>query len=130
MTRLPRLRSWRAGFTLTELTCVVVLLGLLVGLSVSLVKDAVPNGLDRNAVALANAVNAAKKSYELRVSTASGTWAAAASDNARFLLIRDRIPYAESLTLAEFSPAGYSLGLGASLDSRVTVTGPHGSIAY
>ncbi len=120
----------RRAFTLTEVTCVVVLLGLLAGLSIALVRDAVPTGLDRNAVALANALNAAKKNYELRVSNASSNWTAASDDSARFLLIRDRVPYAESQTLSQFVPVGYTLGLGTSLDTRVAVSGPGGSITY
>jgi prepilin-type N-terminal cleavage/methylation domain-containing protein len=118
------------AFTLVELLCVTVLLGIFGAITVSFVKDGVATGRDRNAVSLANSINSAKKSYELRVSTAATTWAAAADDNASWLLIRDRVSYAESLTLSQFTPPGYTFSLGTSLSTRVTITGPAGPVPY
>ena len=118
------------AFTLVELLCVTVLLGIFGAITVSYVKDSVATGRDRNAVSLANSINSAKKSYELRVSTAATSWSSAADDSARWLLIRDRVSYAESQTLSQFTPTGYSFGLGSSLSTRVTISGPSGSISY
>ena len=118
------------GFTLVELLTVSVLIALFSLAVFSQVRDAVPLGRDRNAVSLAGAVNAAKKSYELRVSSASANWTAAADDDARWLLIRDRVAYAENLTLGQFVPSGYTFTLGGSLSTRVTVTGPSGAVSY
>lgn len=131
MTHIPKPFSERLrGFTLVEIICVTVLLGIFGAITASFVKDGVATGRDRNAVSLANSINSAKKSYELRVSIASTSWSGAADDSARWLLIRDRVSYAESQTLTQFTPAGYSFGLGSSLSSRVTITGPSGSISY
>lgn len=122
--------SSRRAYTLVEVICVVVLMGVLAGVTSTFLKDAVPQGRNNNAIALANSVNAAKKAYELRVSNASTLWSGAADDSARFLLIRDRIPFAETLTLAQFVPSGYTFSLGSSLATRVTIVGPTGAVAY
>ena len=109
---------------------VSVLLSIFTAVAVSTIKDAVPFARDRNAVSLANAVNSAKKSYQLRVSTAATNWSNAADDTARWLLIRDRVDYAETLTFAQFVPSGYSFALGSSLTTKVTITGPSGAVTY
>ena len=128
--RFSQIWSSIRAFTLVEMLCVTVLLGIFGAVTVAFVKDSVATGRDRNAVSLANSINSAKKSYELRVSTAATSWSGAADDNARWLLIRDRVAYAESLTLTQFTPAGYSFGLGSSLSTRVSISGPSGTISY
>ena len=120
----------RRGFTLVEVICVIVLMAILSGLTYTYFRDAIPVAQDKQAISAANTINGAKKAYELRVSTAAATWAAASSDADRFLLIRDRISFAESMTLAQFTPSGYTFNLGSTITARVTITGPSGAVTY
>jgi prepilin-type N-terminal cleavage/methylation domain-containing protein len=125
----PTFRA-RRGFTLVEIICVVLLMAIVTGIGLFMLKGTIPAGQDRNAIALANSINAAQQAYEMRVSTALTNWTGAASDNARFQLINPYIPFASGQTLAAFTPAGYTFVFGANLDTKVSVTGPSGALSY
>lgn len=118
------------AFTLVEVICVIVIMGILSGITYTYFRDAIPIAQDRQAISAANTINGAKKAYELRVSTAASSWASAANDSARFLLIRDRIAFAEAMTLTQFTPTGYTFNLGTTITARVTITGSSGAISY
>lgn len=123
-------RDRRRGYTLVELMTSVIILAILTGVSLVFFRDAVPVAQDRQAIAAANTINGAKKAYEMRVSTAASNWTSAANAEARFALIRSRIAFSETLTLAQFTPTGYTFNLGTSISDRVTITGPSGAVSY
>ena len=119
------------GFSAVEVIVCVVLIGILGALAIAYMPDAVSGARDKAAVAAAQGINAAQQSYLLRVSGAQTAWTGAANDAARFLLIRQYIPYASAQTEAQYIPAGYTFVLGASLNTRVSITnGPNGAVTY
>jgi prepilin-type N-terminal cleavage/methylation domain-containing protein len=126
MTPLTKKLSCK-GFTLIETICVVVVMGILSSVTYSYYKDAISAAQDKQAIAAAQSINGAKKAYELRVSSASTTWDSKVDDNNRFLLIRDRISFAESQTLADFIPSGYRFELGTTLKEKTIIYGLKGN---
>jgi len=119
------------GQSLPELLITIVVIGILATVTTSYFDDAIPAAEQRRAISAANSINAAKITYSMRVSNAASLWSSASNDAARFLLIRDRIPYASSDTLSSFTPTGFTLTLGSSIDSKVSVTTSGGAaISY
>ncbi len=106
-----------------------VILGVVAGLASPAINGLRQAGIDQQAIGIAQALNQAQQTYTLRVATAATDWAAAADSAAKYSLISAYVPYAAN-TLAEYAPAGYTLTLGATLNTRVAITGPNGTVPY
>jgi prepilin-type N-terminal cleavage/methylation domain-containing protein len=131
-TTLPSfVRRATRGYNLLEIIVTVTLIGILTAITYSYCPNLISTGQDKNAIASAQAINTAQQAYSMRVSNALTNWTAAANDAARFQLIVGYIPYASGQTLAQFTPSGYTLTFNAaSLNSKVSITGPSGAITY
>jgi hypothetical protein len=113
----------QAGLTIVEAVGMTVILGLMAGLSYPAINGLRQSGLDQQAVSIAQTVNQAQQTFELRVPTAAAQWAAAPDSPSKYALIWQYVPYATS-TLSSYEPAGYTFALGATLDTKVVITGP------
>ena len=86
-------------------------------------------GLDQSAIGVAQAINQAQQTYNLRVTNAAANWAGAPDSETKYELISLYVPFAAS-TLAAYEPAGYNLTLGSSLNIKVVIDGPNGTVTY
>jgi len=107
-----------------------VILGLMSGLSYPAITGLRQAGLDQQAVGIAQALNQAQQTYNLRVANAESTWEAAPDSPSKYQLIAQYVPYAAD-TLADYEPSGYAITLGTTLNTKVAITGAGGAtIAY
>jgi type II secretory pathway pseudopilin PulG len=113
----------QAGLTIVEAVGMTVILGIMAGLSYPAISGMRQAGLDQQAIGIAQTLNQAQQTYNLRVANAETTWEAAPTSAAKYLLIWQYVPYATT-TFAAYEPAGYTLTLGASLSTKVTISGP------
>jgi type II secretory pathway pseudopilin PulG len=118
-----------AGLTTVEAVCMTVILGLMSGLSYPAITGLRQAGLDQQAIGVAQALNQAQQTYNLRVANAESTWEAAPDSSTKYQLISQYVPYATDM-LSEYEPTGYTIALGATLNTKVSLTGPSGAIAY
>ena len=106
---------------------------LLVGIMASLASPAISGlhqaGMDQQAIGIAQALNQAQQTYQLRVANAASNWSNAADSASKYLLISTYVPYAAD-TLADYTPTGYTITLGATLGTKVSLTGPNGALPY
>jgi type II secretory pathway pseudopilin PulG len=107
----------------------VVLVGVMASLASPAISGMRQAGQDQQAISIAQALNQAQQTYQLRVANAVGNWSTAGTSEAKYQLISGYVPYASD-TLADYSPAGYSFTLGATLSTKVVVTGPNGTVPY
>jgi len=115
--------------TLVEGIGMTVLVGILASLSYPAINGLRGAGLDQQAIGIAQALNQAQQTYQLRVANAASSWSGAPDSNSKYLLISGYVPYAAD-TLPDYSPAGYTFTLGSTLGTRVAVTGPNGNLSY
>lgn len=119
-----------AGFTTVEAVGMTVILGLMAGLCYPAITGLRQAGMDQQAIGIAQTLNQAQQTYNLRVSSAETNWESAPDSPTKYQLISQYVPYAAA-TLSDYTPSGYSITLGATLNSKVVVTGPSGStISY
>jgi len=106
---------------------------LLVGIMASLASPAITGlrqaGMDQQTIGVAQSLNQAQQTYQLRVANAATNWSNAADSNAKYQLISGYVPYAAD-TLADYTPTGYALSLGSTLGTKVSITGPNGALPY
>jgi len=126
--RLPK-GSRRAGMTLVEGIGMVVLVGIMAGLGFPAITGLRQAGQDQQAIGIAQALNQAQQTYQLRVANAATNWAGVSDSPSKYLLISGYVPYAAD-TLADYEPSGYTLTLGSTLSTKVTITGPSGPVSY
>jgi type II secretory pathway pseudopilin PulG len=117
------------GLTTVEAVCMTVILGLMSGLAYPAITGLRQAGLDQQAIGIAQALNQAQQTYNLRVANAESTWEAAPDSPSKYQLISQYVPYAAD-TLTDYEPTGYTIALGSTLNTKVTVTGPTGPISY
>jgi type II secretory pathway pseudopilin PulG len=115
-----------SGMTLVEGIGMIVLVGLMAGLAFPAITGLRQAGLDQQAIGIAQALNQAQQTYQLRVANAASNWAGATDSESKYLLIEGYVPYAAD-SLADYAPSGYTLTLGSTLGTKVVVTGPGGS---
>jgi len=118
-----------AGLTTVEAVCMTVILGLMSGLSYPAITGLRQAGLDQQAIGVAQALNQAQQTYNLRVANAESTWEAAPDSPTKYQLISQYVPYATDM-LSEYEPTGYTMTLGSTLNTKVGVTGPSGTLSY
>jgi len=115
--------------TLVEAIGMTVLVGIMASLAFPAINGLRQAGLDQQAVGIAQSLNQAQQTYQLRVANAASNWSGAADSSSKYLLISSYVPYAAD-TLADYSPAGYTFTLGSSLNTKVAITGPNGAVSY
>jgi type II secretory pathway pseudopilin PulG len=115
--------------TLVEGIGMTLLVGILSGLAYPAISGLRQAGQDQQAIGIAQALNQAQQTYQLRVANAATNWANAGDSNDQYLLISGYVPYAAA-TLSAYEPAGYTFTLGSTLSSKVVITGPNGNLAY
>jgi len=108
---------------------VIVLIGILAVLAGMAVFGLYGAGQDKQAIAAAQSINQAEQIYLVRVSGAATAWSNASGDSAKFALISAYLPGTPS-SLTAYEPSGYTFSFGSILNSQVTITGPHGAVAY
>lgn len=130
-SRPPGVRraGWRgrfAGLTTVEAIGVTIIIGLLAGLAYPAIYGLRQSGMDQQAIGVAQAINQAQQTYNLRVSSAEQNWEAAPDSPSKYQLISSYIPFAAA-TLSAYTPSGYTMTLGATLSTKVAITGPTGT---
>lgn len=106
-----------------------ILVGIMAALAFPAIGGLRQAGLDQQAVSIAQALNQAQQTYQLRVANAASNWSSAADSDAKYQLLAPYVPYAAD-TLEDYSPPSYSFQLGASLGTKVVITGPDGTVSY
>jgi type II secretory pathway pseudopilin PulG len=127
--RQPARAKRQAGLTIVEMVGMTVMLGLLAGLAYPAIGGLRSGGLDQQAVGIAQAINQAQQTYNLRVSNAAANWTAAPDSESKYELISLYVPFAAA-SLAAYEPAGYTLTLGSALNVKVAIDGPNGTVSY
>jgi type II secretory pathway pseudopilin PulG len=126
---LARKRARQCGLTIVEGIGMIVLVGIMAGMAVPAIGGLKQAGQDQQAIGIAQALNQAQQTYQLRVANAVASWSAATGQESKYALISAYVPYAAD-TLADYSPTGYSFQLGSTLGSKVTISGPNGPVSY
>ena len=124
----------RAAFSLVEVLAAITIIGIITFLAVPNIVRVKQDSEDNLARARAEAINMAIAAYVQAVGTnaAQSGWSAAGSDSARYLLVRQYIAFSEA-TLTLYTPGGYTNTLPSTispLTTKVTVSGPSGTISY
>jgi type II secretory pathway pseudopilin PulG len=115
--------------TIVEMVGMTVILGILAGLACPAISGLRQAGLEQQAIGVAQALNQAQQTYNLRVSDAATNWSGAADSEAKYELIARYVPYAAP-TLSAYEPSGYNMSLGATLNTKVVIDGPQGTVSY
>jgi type II secretory pathway pseudopilin PulG len=115
--------------TLVEGIGMTVLVGIMSTLAFPAISGLRSAGQDQQAIGVAQALNQAQQTYQLRVANSTTNWAGAASSDAKYQLISPYVPYAAD-TLEDYEPSGYTLALGNNLSTKVVITGPNGTVSY
>ncbi len=103
-----------------------IILGLMAGLAYPAIYGLRQSGMDQQAIGVAQTLNQAQQTYGLRVSNAEANWEAAPDSGSKYQLISQYVPFATA-SLSDYQPAGYTMTLGATLDSKVVVLNPQGT---
>jgi len=119
----------QSGLTLVEGIGMIVLVGIMAGLATPAISGLSQAGQDQQAISIAQALNQAQQTYQLRVANSVSNWSNASSSESKYELISGYVPYAAD-TLADYSPSGYSFTLGATLSTKVVIAGPNGTVPY
>ena len=126
--RVPR-GARQSGLTLVEGIGMIVLVGVMASLATPAITGLRQAGQDQQAISIAQALNQAQQTYQLRVANAVGNWSNAGSSELKYELISVYVPFAAP-TLANYAPVGYSFTLGATLSTKVLITGANGAVPY
>jgi prepilin-type N-terminal cleavage/methylation domain-containing protein len=115
------------GFSIAEALIAVVLMGILASIGYPILNGIIESGERKVVIARAEAMWAGQQTYLKRVANASSNWSAAATSEAKFILIRDFTPGASGLSLSAWEKYDYDYTLGANLNTRPTITDPDGA---
>jgi len=136
--RLPR-RSGRllrqgagrqSGLTTVEAVGMTIILGLMAGLAYPAIYGLRQSGMDQQAIGVAQTLNQAQQTYTLRVSNAEANWEAAPDSPTKYQLVSSYVPFSTA-NLSDYVPAGYTMTLGATLNTKVVITNSLGTaISY
>ena len=132
-TNRPSARPCGA-FSLVEVLAAITIIGIITFLAVPNIVRVKQDSEDNLARARAEAINMAIAAYVQAAGTnsAQSNWSAAGNDSARYLLVRQYIAFSET-NLSLYTPSGYTNSLPSTispLTTKVTVTGPSGTISY
>lgn len=120
-------RSW--AFTLIEGLMTIAILGIITTLAFPKIHGVLDAGHDKQAVAKAHVLNAAKQSFKMRSNTALQEYASAGNDVAKYNLVHTYIPLSAA-NLKDFLPKGYALEMGDSLDVPIGLKKGSKTISY
>jgi type II secretory pathway pseudopilin PulG len=107
----------------------IVLVGIMGSMAVPAISGLRQAGRDQQAIGIAQSLNQAQQTYQLRVANAIANWSNAPDSGSKYQLISGYVPFAVD-TLADYSPSGYSFTLGATLSTKIVITGPNGTVPY
>lgn len=132
-TSSPKSYSFIRGFSLVEMMACVSIIGIIAFMAIPSVTRMRGDSERNLAIARAESLNLAQASYiQVRGRTqAALDWTAAATSDARYLLLRPYLSFAES-TLSLYMPSGYSVTFPSSITSmtKVVLSSPTGTIYY
>jgi prepilin-type N-terminal cleavage/methylation domain-containing protein len=121
------------AFSLVEVLAAITIIGVITFLAIPNIVQIKQDGEDNLARSRADSLNVAISSFIQANgrATAQTQWAAATTDAARFALISPYLGFAET-NFSRYMPNGYSAAFPSSISppTKVTVTGPAGSLAY
>lgn len=123
------------GFSLVEMMACVSIIGIIAFLAIPSVTRMRSDSERNLAISRAEALNLAQASFiQMRGRTQAGLdWSAAASSNAKYVLLQPYLSFSES-TLTAYMPQGYSITFPPSITTmtKASLTGPPGvtPIAY
>lgn len=115
-----------AGLSIVEAVGMVILAGVLAGMAYPAISGLRQSGLNQQAIGIAQAINQAQQTYNLRVASAETNWEAASGSAAKYQLIWQYIPYASS-SISGYTPSGFTLTLGSTLNTKVTIADTGGN---
>lgn len=128
-----RASSKRRGFSLVEMMACVSIIGIVAFLAIPSVTRMRADSERNLAISRAEALNLAQATLiQVRGRTQAGLdWAGAASNEAKYNLLRPYLSYAEN-TLSLYMPSGYTVTFPASITTmqKSVLTGPSGVIPY
>jgi hypothetical protein len=104
----------------------IVILGIMAGLSYPAINGLRQSGLDQQAIGIAQTLNQAQQTFNLRVASAETNWEAVSDSPSKYQLISQYVPFATA-NLSNYEPSGYTLTLGLTLATKVAITGPNGT---
>jgi type II secretory pathway pseudopilin PulG len=121
------------AFSLVEVLAAVALIGIITFLALPNIVRIKQDGEESLAIARAEAINLSMASYIQAHGQdgAASDWSTATTADARYAKLAPYLAFAPS-TLAAYMPGGYSVTLPTTLLplSKVTLTGPSGTISY
>ena len=113
----------RRGWTLADALLTAVVIGIISAFAYPAYRGVQENAAYSSAVSLVNSLNSAQTGFKSRNADYAAQWTAATSDQAKFTLLLPFIPMAPA-NLSQYAPTGYTFTFGATVDTRVTLTGP------
>jgi prepilin-type N-terminal cleavage/methylation domain-containing protein len=124
---LPKARPSGPGFSMVELLAAVAIMGIIAFMAIPSVTKMRSDGERNLAISRVESLNIAMASFvqaEGR-SRAENQWLSAATNTARYTLLRPYLAFAED-TIGRFMPSGYSVNFGASVVAlqKTTLIGP------
>jgi type II secretory pathway pseudopilin PulG len=120
----------QSGLTTVEAVGMTIILGLMAGLAYPAIYGLRQSGMDQQAIGVAQTLNQAQQTYSLRVSNAEVNWEAAPDSSAKYQLVSSYVPFSTA-TLSDYVPVGYTMTLGATLNTKVVITNSQGiAISY
>jgi type II secretory pathway pseudopilin PulG len=126
------------AFSLVEVLAAIALIGIITFLALPNIVRIKTDSEQSLAISRAEAINLSMASYlqALGQDQAGTSWSAAASDNARYVLLAPYLAYAPT-AFSDYMPSGYTVTLPATILNatthrlaKVALSGPSGTILY
>jgi len=117
------------GWSLAEVIICIVLMGVLMGVLAPKIGNIIGVGGEKTAISRAEVLNASKQSFKMRFKSASQKYKESGTDEAKYQLLKKYIPLSDT-TLAEFTPEGFIMNLGDTLDTKVKLKKGNDVIKY
>jgi type II secretory pathway pseudopilin PulG len=103
-----------------------IILGLMAGLSYPAIQGLRESGLNQQAIGVAQTLNQAQQTFSLRVANAEASWEAVSDSPSKYQLVSSYVPFATA-NLSDYVPAGYTMTLGTTLNTKVVITNSQGA---
>ncbi|MEM9479658.1 MAG: type II secretion system protein [Verrucomicrobiota bacterium] len=127
------LKNTSRGFSLVEVLAAVSIIGVIAFIFIPNIVKVKADSEENVAISRAEAINMAIASYVQASGrlAANTNWSSQPNDSSRYILAAPFLAYAPSV-LADYMPTGYSIDLPDDIAtlSKVTLTGPEGTISY